>query len=138
VQQAQRRVVLEREADRVEQSDLVGTGARPATTSANSVTAKSAAICWISPSMRDFGSYSTMTRASGRRTMTACSSVLPGQSPPTAFRCMPGSIISGVRITARRLSAVTVVPMSEDSVFKRPFFLPHGTPNTVEHGARRA
>ena len=41
--------------------------ARPATTSANSVTGKSAGICCTSPSTRDCGSYSTITRASGRR-----------------------------------------------------------------------
>jgi hypothetical protein len=76
------------------------------------LTAKSAGICWTSPSTRDCGSNSTITRASRRRRMSACSSVLPGQSPPTALRCMPGSIISGVRIVALRLSAVTVVTMS--------------------------
>lgn len=32
--------------------------------------------------------------------MSAWSSALPGQSPPTALICMPGSIISGVRIVA--------------------------------------
>src|ERR1700758_440539 len=87
-------------------------GARPARTSHSSVTGKSGDSCWISPAMRDCGSNSTTTRASGRRRMSACSSVLPGQSPPTAFRCIPGAIIAGARIVALRLSAVTVVTMS--------------------------
>ena len=60
--------------------------------------------------MRVCGSYSTNTAA--RASTPACSSVLPGQSPPTALRCMPGSIIAGMRMVALVLSAVTVVTMS--------------------------
>ena len=41
-------------------------------------------------------------RRRGRRT-SGCSSVLPGQSPPTALMCMPGSIMSAVRMVALRL-----------------------------------
>ena len=48
----------------------------------------------------------------GARSTSGCSSVLPGQSPPTALMCMPGSTMSAVRIAARVLSAVTVVTMS--------------------------
>jgi hypothetical protein len=62
--------------------------------------------------MRDCGSNSTTMRVSGRRRMSPCSSVLPGQSPPIAFKCMPASIICGSRIVALRLSAVAVVTMS--------------------------
>ena len=60
--------------------------------------------------MRVCGSYSTNTREA--RSTSACSSVLPGQSPPIALMCMPGSIIAGVRMVAWALSAVTVVTMS--------------------------
>ena len=82
----------------------------PFSTCHSSVTAKSAGICCTSPSTRDCGSYSTNTLAA--RSTSAWISVLPGQSPPTAFRCMPGSIISGVMMVASALSAVTVVMMS--------------------------
>src|SRR5580700_7381285 len=63
--------------------------------------------------MRDCGSNSTTTRTSVRSRIARSSSVLPGQSPPTAFRCMPGTTIGAVRIVALHLSAVTVVTMSD-------------------------
>ena len=66
--------------------------------------------------MRDCGSYSTTTRTSRPSSTSRCSSVLPGQSPPTAFKCVPGATMSGVRITALRLSAVTVVITSAPRV----------------------
>ena len=44
--------------------------------------------------------------------MAASSSVLPGQSPPTALMCMPGRSSSPCRTVARVLSAVSVVTMS--------------------------
>ena len=85
-------------------------GAWPLSTSQSSVTGKSAAICCRSPSTRLCGSYSTNTLAAS--STPGCSSVLPGQSPPTAFRCIPGASMSGVMMVALRLSAVTVVTMS--------------------------
>ncbi|MCY1545621.1 hypothetical protein D9M68_815720 [compost metagenome] len=44
--------------------------------------------------------------------MSPCSSVLPGQSPPTALICTPAPTMLSERIVALRLSAVTVVIMS--------------------------
>ena len=79
-------------------------------TSHNSVTAKSEGICWISPSTRVCGAYSTNTAAP--RSTYGCNSVLPGQSPPTALMCMPGSTMLGVMMVALALSAVTVVTIS--------------------------
>ena len=64
----------------------------------------------MSPSMRVCGVYSTNTWA--WRNTSACSSVLPGQSPPTALMCMPGASMPGVRMVALVLSAVTVVTIS--------------------------
>ena len=69
MQVAQRREVLERETDRIENRDFaIAARARapaPRTTSLNSMTGNVGSSCWISPSMRDCGSYSTTTRASG-------------------------------------------------------------------------
>ena len=59
VQVAQRREIFEREADRIEDRHVrrspSGPRATPRTICSNSVTAESAGICWISPSMRDCG-----------------------------------------------------------------------------------
>ncbi len=110
---AERGKVLDREADRVEHRDLARArppGAAPASTRHSSVTGWSGASCWISPSMRVCGSYSTNRAARARS--SGASSVLPGQSPPTALTCTPSPTPLPPRTTALRLSAVTVVTMS--------------------------
>ncbi|CAB4924116.1 unannotated protein [freshwater metagenome] len=85
-------------------------GRVPASTCHSSVTGESAGSTWISPSTRVCGGYSTNTVAASTRERG--SSVLPGQSPPMALRCVPGATASASSTVARLLSAVQVVTTS--------------------------
>ena len=88
-------------------------GARPLMTCHSSVTGASAGSCCSSPSTRVWGVNSTKMRA--RRSNSTGSSVLPGQSPPTALMWVPGRTSASAITQARRLAAVTVVTMSAPS-----------------------
>src|SRR5699024_2331741 len=84
--------------------------AAPVSTSHSSVPGKPSGICWISPLLRVCGV--NWTNPPARSRIRASSSVLPGQSPPIAFRCTPGRTCETSRIVFWALSAVQVVMMS--------------------------
>ncbi len=75
------------ESNRVICASAVRPEAVPAMTCHSSITGWSGASCWISPSTRVWGGYST--KMSDRSRISRASSVLPGQSPPIALMCTP-------------------------------------------------
>jgi hypothetical protein len=99
---AQRGVVLQREADRIEQRDLRGALAARhfAEQHAPQFVHRKVGRHLLDLAL-DAGLRLVLDEHARQRSTSGCSSVLPGESPPTALMCMPGSIISGVSTVAR-------------------------------------